>query len=129
MQIIPTQLRSLRCLSGLTLAALLVVLCNCGGSQVTVSSEHCGGVACTGTAQCQSNVPLCADPLSATCLNTSPRECTWKAKINASCPCMEHNVRLCTASGGVPGVQICTANAARTYTYWAACVPCPNCTP
>jgi hypothetical protein len=34
--------------------------------------------------------------ISAACLSDPPRECAWKLNISASCPCMEHDVRLCT---------------------------------
>jgi hypothetical protein len=106
-----------------------LALTQCGHAAApAVSSEHCGGVTCTGVTECQTNLPLCAQASSATCLSNAPRECAWKLAISSSCPCMEHDVRLCTASGSVAGVQICTANGARTATYWATCVACPSCT-
>lgn len=110
-------------------AVLLLLLANCSAGTPAVVTEHCGGVACTGNADCNLSPPLCAATNSGVCLMTSPRECAWSLAITSSCLCLEHDVRLCTASGGVPGVQICTANKAHTGTYWAACIACPNCTP
>ena len=112
------------------LLALSLFLTQCKGSTPpSLGAEHCGGIACTGVTQCQTNAPLCAIASSATCLPDAPRECAWKLNISASCPCLEHDVRLCTVGASTPGVQICTANAGRTATYWASCVACPNCTP
>jgi hypothetical protein len=96
---------------------------------VSAALEHCGGISCSGNADCQVNVPLCAQSISATCLPNPPRECAWKLAISSSCPCMEHDVRLCTQGNGSPSVQICTANAARTATFWDACIACPSCSP
>lgn len=111
-------------------SSFLFLLVNCSaGTPAAVSTEHCGGVACAGNADCWVNPPLCSAPNSGVCLTTSPRECAWSLAISATCLCMEHDVRLCTASGGVPGVQICTANKPHTGTFWASCIPCPNCTP
>ena len=110
-------------------SALSLLLTQCGHqSPQPLGSEHCGGVACTGNSDCTVNVPLCAQSTSATCLTNIPRECAWKLAISASCPCMEHDVRLCTVSGN-PGVQICTANGAHTATYWATCITTPACSP
>lgn len=119
--------------------ALAVSLSQCGAERsdvgtenigsVSAALEHCGGVTCSGGADCQANLPLCAQLSSATCLNTSPRECAWKLAISSSCPCMEHDVRLCTQNNGSPGVQICTANAPRTGTFWESCITCPSCSP
>lgn len=58
--------------------------------------EHCGGVACTGNADCQLNPPLCAATNSGVCLMTTPRECAWSLAISATCLCLEHDIRLCT---------------------------------
>ncbi len=93
--------------------------------------EQCGGVACAANVDCVSStvMPLCASSAGATCLATTPRECSWRLSISSSCPCMEHAVRLCTQGNGSPGVQICTANNLRTATYWAACAACPSCAP
>lgn len=128
----PTQSPSSRLRSFITLlfaAPLLLALTQCGkGSPSAVGTEHCGGISCTGITQCQTNAPLCAIATSATCLTDAPRECAWKLNISSSCPCLEHDVRLCTVSGN-PGVQICTANPARTATAWAACQTTPACTP
>src|SRR4051794_27596821 len=94
------------------LAPLFLLLNQCGaGTPPPVGSEHCGGTSCTGISQCQTPMPLCAIPISATCLPDAPRECAWKLNISASCPCLEHDVRLCMVGGSTPGVQICTANA------------------
>jgi hypothetical protein len=97
-------------------------------SQAT-GTEHCGGISCTGVTECQTNLPLCASAASATCLTTAPRECAWKLNISAACPCMEHDVRLCLVGGTTPGVQVCTANGARTATFWGTCATTPTCTP
>jgi hypothetical protein len=91
--------------------------------------EHCGGISCSGTSQCQTAMPLCAIATSPTCLPDAPRECAYKLNISSSCPCLEHDVRLCTLSGGGAGVQICTANAQRTATSWATCTATPACSP
>jgi hypothetical protein len=115
---------------------LVLSLSQCGVEQgeagenigtVAQALEHCGGVACTGVIDCQTNIPLCAQATSATCLTGPPKECVWKLAISSSCPCMEHDVRLCTQTNGSPGVQICTANAPRTGTYWNTCIACPGC--
>jgi hypothetical protein len=100
-----------------------------GLGSISSALEHCGGISCTGTSQCASNMPLCAISTSSTCLPDAPRECAYKLNISATCPCLEHDVRLCTLGGGGNGVQICTANAGRTATYWAACTTTPACTP
>ena len=94
-----------------------------------VTYPHCGGIACTGLSQCQTNLPLCAIPISATCLPNPPRECAWKLNVSGSCPCMEHDVRHCNLNPTTGGVQICTANADRTATFWAACEATPVCNP
>jgi hypothetical protein len=72
-------------------------------------------------------MPVCALSSGATCFNNT--ECTYKLNtISSSCPCIEHDVRLCTVSGsGAAGVQICT-KVTSTSTTWAACVACPGCT-
>lgn len=129
------RLRVTLCAIVMTGATLCLVQCSSEQgepeniSSVSAALEHCGGVVCAGTADCQSNVPLCAQASSATCLTGTPRECAWKLAISSSCPCMEHDVRLCMQSNGSPGVQICTANAARTGTFWDACIACPSCSP
>ena len=111
----------------LVMGALCACLPQCG--KAAVSSEHCGGLACTGSGTCTAaaNIPLCADPFSGVCHSTS-HQCVWKLKTtDSACPCMEHDVRLCMVGGSTPGVQICTANAGHTGTFWAACVACPGC--
>lgn len=108
-------------------APLFLSLTQCGSAVLPpLGAEHCGGVVCASTNDCTVNIPVCAQSSSATCLNTSPRECAWKLNISASCPCLEHDVRLCDYSGS-PGVQICTKSSS-TSTYWAACIACPTCT-
>jgi hypothetical protein len=89
----------------------------------------CGSVACTTVNDCTSgaNWPLCAKPLSAVCHSVS-HECTYQIKNDTSCPCLERDVRLCNVSPTVPGVQICTANAGRTATFWGTCTACASCT-
>jgi hypothetical protein len=120
-------------------AVLALCLLQCGAEQapgdgheevasVQQALANCGSVACTGINDCTSvaNWPLCAKPLSAVCHSVS-HECTWQLKNDPACPCLERDVRLCNVDAGVPGVQICTANAARTYTYWGACTACAAC--
>jgi hypothetical protein len=72
-------------------------------------------------------MPVCALTAGATCFNNT--ECTYKLNTtSATCPCIEHDVRLCTVPGsGAAGVQICT-KVNTTTTTWAACVACPSCT-
>jgi hypothetical protein len=114
----------------LLLAALLfLLLTQCGAATpAVVTAEHCGGVTCLGNSDCLNNMPVCASTTGVVCTIGPPRECIYKLNTgSSSCPCMEHDVRLCTASGGVPGVQICT-KASASSTYWAACIACPNCT-
>jgi hypothetical protein len=116
--------------SNITLALacpLLLCLTQCGSSSMVGAS--CGSVACTGTPTCTSaaNLPLCAETISAKC-HSATSECVWKIKTDPNCPCMEHDVRLCNVNATTPGVQICTANAGRTATSWAACQACATCT-
>jgi hypothetical protein len=116
-------------LTALLLSSLSLSLTQCGGTlPPPLGAEHCGGIACTGTSTCTlaTNVPVCAVGTSGVCLSTG--ECAWKLNLsNGYCLCMEHDVRLCTASGGVPGVQICTKTSSAS-TVWASCVACPSCT-
>lgn len=92
----------------------------------SVSAEHCGGIACTSLANCTAHPPVCANLATISCPTQAPRECVYSLKISASCPCLEHDVRLCDF-GGSPGVQICTASGSTTA--WADCIACPSCTP
>jgi hypothetical protein len=104
---------------------LLLSLTQCHAAAPPVGVEHCGGVVCTSNYECGANPPVCASTTGATCLLTSPRECAWKLNISSSCPCMEHDVRLCQYNGG-PGVQIC-GKTSSTSTQWGGCQACPNC--
>jgi hypothetical protein len=72
-------------------------------------------------------MPVCALSSGATCYNNT--ECTYKLNTTSlTCPCIEHDVRLCTVPGsGAAGVQICT-KVSSTATTWAACIACPSCT-
>jgi hypothetical protein len=74
-----------------------------------------------------SGMPVCALSSGATCYGGT--ECTYKLNTTSpGCPCIQHDVRLCTVSGtGAAGVQICT-KVTSTATTWAACEPCPSCT-
>lgn len=73
-------------------------------------------------------MPACALSAGMACLQGPPRECVWRLNTSStSCPCMEHDVRLCDLSGS-PGVQICM-KASSTATYWGTCESCPSCTP
>jgi len=97
---------------------------------VSQALEMCGGRACSGHADCKVNVPVCGVMNTAFCLPSPQRQCVWKIDTtNVMCRCIEHDVRLCTASGGLPGVQICTSNSTHTGADWAACTTTPACTP
>jgi hypothetical protein len=106
---------------------LCITQCKSSGA---LSAEHCGGITCTSNSNCGAGavLPLCAEPLSSNCHSVT-HECVWKIKIDPACACIEHDVRLCTVSGGGTGVQICTANPGRTATAWATCQTTPACTP
>lgn len=95
-----------------------------------ITNPACGSVACTGTPDCTSvaNLPLCSKALSAVCHSVS-HECTWQLKNDPLCPCLERDVRHCNINATTGGVQICVANAARTYTYWDTCQATPVCVP
>ena len=100
-------------------------------SQAVITYPHCGGIACMSSSTCQTvaNLPLGADPFSATCHATS-HECVWKLKTtDPNFPCLEHDVRHCNINPTTGGVQICTANGARTATSWGACQATPVCNP
>lgn len=97
---------------------------------VSQALEHCGGIACTGLPDCTAVTPVCANPTTIACptvVPPTPRECVYSLKISASCPCLEHDVRLCTISGS-PGVQICN-KVTSTTTAWGSCQTTPACTP
>jgi hypothetical protein len=98
-------------------------------SSVTSGLAACGSIACASLNDCTSvtNLPLCAKSLSAVCHSVS-HECTWQLKNDPACPCLERDVRLCMVNATTPGVQICTANAGRTATFWDTCIACPSCT-
>src|SRR3954470_18157921 len=88
-------------------APLLLALTQCGASLPPGGAEHCGGVACSSSYDCQAAAPACALAAGTGCLQGPPRECVWRLNTSSnSCPCMEHDVRLCDLSGS-PGVQIC----------------------
>jgi hypothetical protein len=89
----------------------------------------CGSVSCNITNDCNTPAawPLCAKLGSAVCHSVSS-ECTYQIKNDVACPCLERDVRLCMVNATTPGVQICTANAGRTATFWDTCVACPSCT-
>lgn len=124
-------------------AALTLTLVHCSAEQsptdttetrdgpiasVTQALEHCAGVACAGTADCAANMPACALSAGTGCTQGPPRECVWRLNTSStSCPCMEHDVRLCDNSGS-PGVEICMKDSA-TATHWGACQTTPACTP
>ncbi len=123
-------------------AALALCLVQCSAEQpadvaaeenlgsVSQALEHCGGVACTGLPDCTASPPVCVNPATIACptvVPPTPRECVYSLKISASCPCLEHDVRLCTISGS-PGVQICN-KVTSTTTAWGSCQTTPACTP
>jgi hypothetical protein len=95
---------------------------------VSQALEQCGGKTCTAPADCLSGMPVCALSSGATCYGGT--ECTYKLNTTSpGCPCIQHDVRLCTIAGsGAPGVQICT-KVTSTATTWAACTTTPACTP
>lgn len=123
-------------------AAVTLCLVQCSGEQggdsagepeelgsVSLALETCGGRNCQGNADCRVNVPVCGVSNTATCLIDTPRECVWKLDTsNSNCRCIEHDVRLCTLSGGGAGVQICTKTSS-TSAEWAACTATPACSP
>jgi hypothetical protein len=123
--------RSLTCqfFTLLLAAPLFLCLSQCSASPPppAVATEHCGGKACAAGVDCLTGMPVCALTSGATCYNSI--ECTYKLNTTSlTCPCIEHDVRLCTVSGsGAAGVQICT-KVSSTATTWAACVACPSCT-
>lgn len=88
----------------------------------------CGSVACSNGNDCitVANWPLCAKAGSAQC-HTVSHECTYQIKTDPACPCLERDVRLCNVNPTTPGVQICTANAGRTATFWGTCTACAAC--
>jgi hypothetical protein len=73
-------------------------------------------------------MPACALTAGAKCFNGT--ECTYKLDTaSTTCPCIEHDVRLCTVPGsGAAGVQICIKLAVAS-TKWDTCQVCPSCTP
>lgn len=112
--------------------ALPVLLCltQCAASPAPGAlSASCGSTACSNVNDCTSgaNWPLCAKTASAVCHSVS-HECTWQIKNDPACPCLERDVRLCNVNATTPGVQICTANAGRTATFWGTCTACTTCT-
>lgn len=97
---------------------------------VSQALEACGGRACAANGDCKTNNPVCSVQSTSVCLPDAPRECVWKLDTaNSLCRCIEHDVRLCTTSGGVAGVQICTSNVAHTGADWATCTATPACSP
>lgn len=97
---------------------------------VSQALETCGGRACASNGDCRTNNPVCSVQSTSFCLPDPPRQCVWKIDTaNSLCRCIEHDVRLCTTGGGLPGVQICTSNAAHTGADWATCTTTPACTP
>jgi hypothetical protein len=112
----------------LLLTPLFLSLINCGASPPVVASgtEHCGGKVCTGSSDCLIGMPVCALSAGATCFGGT--ECTYKLNTgSSSCPCIEHEARLCTVAGtGAAGNQICTKVTASSTT-WSTCAPCPSC--
>jgi uncharacterized membrane protein len=120
-------------------AALTLCLAQCSSEQppdadenlgsISSALEHCGGVTCAGSSDCLSNMPVCASTTGVVCTAGPPRECIYKLNTgSSSCPCLEHDVRLCTVSGGAAGVQICTRSSS-TATFWSTCQTTPACSP
>jgi hypothetical protein len=113
----------------LVAAPLFLCLSQCSASPPpsALGAERCGNKACATTGDCTVGMPVCALSSGATCYNGT--ECTYKLNtISPGCPCIEHDVRLCTVPGsGAAGVQICT-KVNTTTTTWAACIACPSCT-
>jgi hypothetical protein len=109
---------------------LFLCLTQCASSPpLAPLTAACGSVPCSNGNDCitVANWPLCAKAASAQC-HTVSHECTYQIKTDPACPCLERDVRLCNVSPTVPGVQICTANAGRTATFWGTCTACANCT-
>ena len=91
--------------------------------------EQCGGRACGSNADCKIGNPVCSVQSTSYCLLDAPRQCAWKLDTsNANCHCIEHDVRLCTLSGGGASVQICT-QVNSTAADWSSCIATPACTP
>src|SRR5690349_17747609 len=113
------------------LASLPLLLCltQCASSPPPAAGTAGCSVQCNTVNDCTNaaNWPLCAKIGSAQCF-AAPNGCTYQLKTDPSCPCLERDVRLCNISPGVPGVQICTANASRTATLWGTCTACTTCT-
>src|SRR5262245_25738864 len=92
----------------LVLAPIFLSLTQCGGAlhPPPLCAEKCGGVTCANSNECAqaAKLPVCAIATSGVCLSTG--ECAWKQNLTSIyCLCIEHDVRLCTAStpsGNVP---------------------------
>ena len=95
---------------------------------VSQALARCGNKPCSAQADCTVGMPTCALTAGATCYNNA--ECTYKLNTgSSSCPCIQHDVRLCTVPGsGAPGVQICTKLTSAS-TKWADCTTTPACSP
>jgi hypothetical protein len=121
-------------------AALALCLVQCSAEQptdvagdenlgsVSQALERCGNKACSSPVDCTVGMPACALTAGAKCFNGT--ECTYKLDTGSStCPCIEHDVRLCTVAGsGAAGVQICR-KLATAWTTWDPCTTTPVCTP
>jgi hypothetical protein len=113
-----------------TLLAVPLFLClsQCSASppHPSATAKQCGGKGCTGPSDCLSGMPVCALAAGATCFNGA--ECTYQLNTgSSSCPCIEHDVRLCTVPGsGAPGVAICNALTSASTT-WGNCEVCSDC--
>jgi hypothetical protein len=110
-------------------APLFLCLSQCSAASprpLSASVKQCGGKGCTGPSDCLTGMPVCALAVGATCFNGA--ECTYKLNTGStSCPCIQHDVRLCMVPGsGAPGVQICIA-ANSEATSWGNCEACSNC--
>jgi hypothetical protein len=125
-----------RSVGGVLLGFICLNLLNCGAGThgpvpppgPGVGVEHCGGYACSVIGDCTAVAPVCANPTTIACPTTpTPRECVFSLKISAGCPCLEHDVRLCTEMGA-PGVAICN-KVTSTTTAWGSCQVTPACTP
>jgi hypothetical protein len=122
-------IRSSKQLFAVLLAApLFLSLTQCSASPPpSALAARCGNKPCSSPVDCTVGMPTCALTAGATCYNNT--ECTYKLNTgSSSCPCIQHDVRLCTVPGsGAAGVQICT-KVTSTSTTWAACIACPSCT-
>ena len=105
----------------LAAAAVALLFAACGDS---TGGQSSAGRSCTPTnlTNCIATPPKCADTLYVCIAN----QCVYRRKNSMSCPCIQHDVRLCDVlPGPMHGIQRCVANHTGTATSWSACEPVP----